>query len=108
MTLAIEFPIDDHAKLAAMSEDYAMHFRCKAWLGQVGTVDGVHFKMKRPPPLVPDGKRDWVDQNNEYALLCMAVCNYHRRVTFYDISQASTTHDSLAWHMTELASKLAV
>ena len=33
---------------------------------------------------------------NEFAILCMAACDYNRRFLSYDMSMAATTHDSLA------------
>ena len=37
-----------------------------------------------------------------YAILCMAVCDVDRRILFYSCEQAPTTHDSLAWALSDL------
>ena len=38
----------------------------------------------------------------EFALLAIAICDYHRRFTWAEISHASCTHNSTAWSATEL------
>ena len=53
-----------------------------------------------------DAGRYHVSRKDEYALLCMAVCDAARRFTYYDISQVPTTHDSLAWSMSELGQRV--
>ena len=40
--------------------------------------------------------RYYVPRKAEYCLLCMAMCDVERRFLDFDISQAPTTHDSLA------------
>lgn len=55
---------------------------------------------------VDDAQRYFVSRKDEYALLCMALCDADRRFTWYDISCAPTTHDSLAWEATELGQRV--
>ena len=46
------------------------------WRGQVAAVDGVHFPMVAPSSnVVPDPMRYHVARKDEYALLCMALCD---------------------------------
>ena len=71
-------------------------------------MDGMHFGMRAPSKKdVRDPMRYYVARKDEYALLCMAVCDARRRITFYDISQAPTTHDSLAWACSSLGLDVA-
>lgn len=37
----------------------------------------------------------------------MALCDSHRRFTWFDMSCTSTTHDSLAWISTDLGQRIS-
>ena len=66
-------------------------------------IDGVHFAITSPSELdVPNPMRYHVARKGEFALLCMAGCDAARRFLSFDISQAPTTHDSLAWSGSEI------
>lgn len=66
-------------------------------------IDGVHFAITSPSELdVPNPMRYHVARKGEFALLCMAGCDAARRFLYFDISQAPTTHDSLAWSGSEI------
>ena len=53
-----------------------------------GGVDGVHFPMLAPTKDdVNDPLKYYVQRKHCYALLAIAVCDYYRRFTFWDISQ---------------------
>ena len=107
MELVIEFPIEDRSKLDILEKEFRARSRNQVWAGQVGAIDGVHFKMVKPPPHVPDGARYFVKRKDEFALLCIAICDADRRYLYYDISQCSTTHDSLAWSASGLGVQFA-
>ena len=93
----INLPLDDVHALAAIEADFAAGTRGGFWRGQVGAIDGVHFKMKAPSAQdVPDPIRYHVARKDCYALLCVAVCDYKRRFTDVDFSHAPCTHDSTA------------
>ena len=95
--LEVEFPIDDPQKLSKLEAEFRAASHGQIWKGQVGALDGVHFPMKAPSANdVPDPLRYHVARKDKYALLCMAMCDARRRITWYDISQVPTTHDSLA------------
>ena len=97
-----DFPLGDTEKLDILEGEFAAQSRCP-WRGQVGAVDGVLFKMLRPSARdVDDPKRYHVSRKDMYALLCIAVCDARRRILYYDISCAPTTHDSLAWGASSL------
>ena len=105
--IKIEFPIDDPEKLAVLEAGFRRNSIGGIWAGQVGALDGVHFAMIAPGnDDVNDPMRYHVARKDEYALLGMALCDYERRFTFYDISQVPTTHDSLAWTMTSLGQRI--
>jgi hypothetical protein len=104
----MHFPIDDIGKLQELERDFRAGTRGDFWRGQVGAIDGVHFRMKCPSKrAVKDPMRYYVQRKQEYALLAMAICDYHRRFTWVDISHASCTHDSTAWAATELGQRVA-
>ena len=101
--LPVSFPTTDVAKLKVLEAEFRAASRQGVWSGQVGALDGVHFPMQAPTEAdVDDPAKYYVTRKGEYALLCMAVCDYARRFTFFDISQTPTTHDSLAWAASEL------
>ena len=101
------FPLHDSAKLDRLEREFRAASRGGIWTGQVGAVDGVHFPMRAPTKKdVSKPMRYYVQRKGEYALLCMAVCDAARRLTFFDISQEPTTHDSLAWLASDLGKKL--
>ena len=99
----INFPIHDVEALKVLEADFRAGTRGGFWEGQVGAIDGLHTKMQRPTLAeVRDPMRYYVARKQEFALLAIAICDYHRRFTWVDISHASQTHDSTAWEATEL------
>ena len=103
----IKFPIDDLEALQSLEADFRAGTRGNFWKGQVGAIDFVHFRMRCPASNeVEDPMRYYVARKQEYALLAIAICDYHRRFTFVDISHASCTHDSTAWEATELGQRI--
>ena len=103
----IIFPIDDIQALGELERDFRAGTRGGFWQGQVGAIDGVHFKMKCPTAQVKDPMRYYIARKQEFALLAIAICDYHRRFTYVDISHASQTHDSTAWAATDLGVRVA-
>ena len=105
--LAIEFPIDDVSKLRQLEAGFRAQSRGGIWAGQVACIDGVHFAIRCPSNTDVDNALKYhVARKDEYALLCIAMCDAKRRINFYDISQVPTTHDSLAWDMTSLGKRV--
>ena len=51
---------------------------------------------------VKDPQRYHISRKDMYALLGVAICDYHRRFTWFDITHASCTHDSTAFSATAL------
>ena len=103
----MKFPIDDVQGLLKLESDFRAATRGGFWEGQVGAIDGVHFKMRCPTSKeVPDPIRYYVQRKQEYALLALAICDIHRRFTWADISHASCTHDATAWEATELGQRI--
>ena len=103
----INFPIDDVQGLKELEADFRAGTRGGFWQGQVGAIDGVHFRMQCPSAKeVKDTMRYYVARKQEYALLALAICDYHRRFTWVDISHASCTHDCTAWLATELGQRI--
>ena len=101
--IPVLFPLDDEDKLKLLEEEFAAHSRKQVWRGCVGCLDGVHIPMSAPTAKdVEDPLKYYVARKAEYALLCMAVCDYDRRFIFFDISQNPQTHDSLAWELSLL------
>lgn len=105
--LPMEFPIDDVEKLKVLEAGFRAKSRSQVWAGQVAAIDGVHFAMEKPPTKdCPNALRYFVARKDEYALLCIAACDAERRFLFYDISMASTTHDSLAFASSAIGRRL--
>jgi hypothetical protein len=100
--ISVEFPIDDLHKLNILEREFRAASKDQCWEGEVGAVDGVHFKSKNPGKAVSNPRRYFVSRKDESALLCIAVCDAKRRFTFFDISQVATTHDSTAWARSKL------
>ena len=104
----IHFPIDDADALAELELGFRAATRGDFWRGQVGAIDGVHFKMRAPTNEdVDNPMRYYVSRKETYALLAMAICDVNRRFLWADISHTSTTHDSTAWTATELGQAIA-
>jgi hypothetical protein len=105
--MRFEDAIDDPDALQALEMDFAMATRGGFWRGQVGAIDGVHIKMRRPSQTdVNDPNRYHVARKDIYALLLMAIADIHRRFTWADCSMAPQTHDSTAWTATELGQRV--
>ena len=105
--MEIDFPINDVEKLKVLEADFRAHSRGGIWEGQVAAIDGVHFAQLAPSKKdVEDPMKYYVARKDEYALLCMAMCDAHRRFLFYDISKCATTHDSLAWVGTSMGARV--
>ena len=103
----INFPIDDVDALKVLEADFRAATRAGFWKGQVGAIDGVHFKQRCPSEQeVADPMRYYVARKGEFALLAIAICDYHRRFTWVDISHASCTHDATAFEATDLGQRI--
>ena len=98
---------DDPVKLGVMEAQFRSKSRAPSWVGQVGAVDGCHFKTKNPGVKVPNPRDYFVARKAEYALLATAVCDNDRRFTYWDISCTPTTHDSTAWAQCSLGIRVA-
>ena len=105
--LVIDFPINDPAKLAVLEAEFRARSRSKSWTGQVGAVDGVHFRMRNPGKAVDDALAYYVHRKSEYALLATAVCDARCRFLFWSFDCKRTVHDSVAWSQCELGMKVA-
>lgn len=106
----IEFPIGDVGKLQQIELDFALaHMRrygSMSWRGEVGAIDGMDISQRNPGKAVRNPLRFHVDRKDGYELLCIAICDAHRRFTFYDMSHEARSHDSNAWAGTPLGVKI--
>lgn len=101
----LSMDLDDAEKLKTLKLEFRARSKKQVWAGQIGAVDGVHFKMNKPSDKdVPDAGKYYVSRKGMYALLCIATCDVHRRFLDMDISQLPTTHDSLAYLASDLGS----
>lgn len=101
-SITVQFPLDDLDKLRVLESEFRAKSRSKSWVGEVGAIDGCHFRMKNPGRAVPDPRAYFVDRKKEFALLGIAICDSARRFTYWDISCLPTTHDSVAWAQSDL------
>lgn len=100
--------LTDADALRKLELDFRARTRGDFWRGQVGAIDGVHFKMQRPSATdVPDPARYHVSRKDIYAMLAIAICDVERRFIWADCSMAPQTHDSTAWSGTELGQRVA-
>jgi hypothetical protein len=77
------------------------------WRGQVGAIDGVIFRTFAPTKAVSDPKRYKVVRKGCFGVLVMAIADADRRILWWSIETAATSHDSLAWRMTELGQRIS-
>jgi hypothetical protein len=105
--LPVVFPIDDPEKLALLEREFRGQSHVEDWAGEVGAVDGCHFGMFNPGKAVLNPARYHVSRKSCSAMLVTAVCDIHRRFTFWDFSVEPTTHDSQAWALSELGLLIA-
>ena len=106
--LVVDFPLHDVSKLRKLEAEFRAASRGGIWQGQVGAIDGVHFEMEAPTLKdVSNPMKYYVERKHGFFLLCIAVCDAQRRFLFFDISQVPTTHDSLAWGVTDLGVRIA-
>ena len=47
-----------------------------------------------------------VQRKGNFELLCIAICDAHRRFLYYDTSHEARSHDSLAWKGSALGAKI--
>ena len=106
----IKFPLDDADALREIEREFAeahrRRYKSASWRGQVGALDGVDFWQKNPDKAVKNPRRFYVERKGHFCLLCLAVCDALRRFTYFDVSFAAGSHDSLAWAGTNLGQKL--
>jgi hypothetical protein len=105
--LPMEFPIDDVDKLRKLEAEWRSRAKCPDWVGQVSSLDGVHFPIRAPSASdVKDPTRYHVGRKDKYAVLAMALCDADRRFLWFNMSQTPNTHDSLAWTLTDLGMRI--
>lgn len=101
------FPWGDRTKL----EELEKGFRAlspggsQCWLGQVGAVDGMDISQGCPP--TDDAGRYYVSRKGGYMLLLLAIADADRRILWWDVSRAPTTHDKTAFMLTRLGAMLS-
>ena len=92
--LHVHFPLDEPEKLARLEAEFRAASLGGIWEGQVGAVDGVHFGMQAPSNLdVDDVGRYHVSRKDEYALLCLAVCDAARSTRRPRLSSVLAFHE---------------
>lgn len=111
--LVITFPLNDETALKALSDGFrgrdkrTGELKAPGWFyGMVGAIDGVHFAMKNPGTQVQNPQAYYVFRKDDYALLCIAICDANMKFIFADFRQSPTTHDSLAFRQTELGAQI--
>jgi hypothetical protein len=108
--LAISFPIDDPEQLSRMEMEFAKahqrRYGSASWRGEVGAIDGIDIKQRNPGKAVQNPARYYVARKGGHQLLCIAICDAHRRFTYYDMSHTATSHDSLAWAGSKLGARI--
>ena len=72
------------AQLRQLEAEFRAQSRGGIWAGQVACIDGVHFAIRCPSNTDVDNALKYhVARKDEYALLCMAMCDADRRITVY-------------------------
>ena len=107
--LEIKFPTDVEDLNKIEVEFAAAHKRrygSYSWRGQVGAIDGMDIAQRNPGKAVANPNRFYVERKAGHVILCIAICDAHRRFIYYDISHEAATHDSLAWAGSTLGLKI--
>ena len=92
----------DEGKLSTLEATFRAHTRKQEFVGIVGALDGTIIKMNNPGLSVANPQAYRVETKSCYGLKVMAICDYDRRFTWFDISSVSRTHDSKAFKATPL------
>ena len=107
--LDISFP-EDPAILREIELEFAMphnrRYGSMSWRGQVGAIDGVDIPQRNPGKAVPNPTRYHVQRKGGHQILCIAICDAHRRFTHYSMDHEPNSHDSLAWAGSKLGAKI--
>jgi hypothetical protein len=105
--IEVDDPWEDPVKLCVLEAEFRARSRTPAWIGQVGAVDGCHFKTMNPGKAVPDARAYYVARKKTFAMLATAVCDADRRFIFWALECTPTTHDSTAFNQSSLGRLIA-
>ena len=106
---AITFPTDV-ADLREIELEFAKQHERRygsfSWRRNVGAIDGIDISQRNPGKAVNNPMRYHVQRKGGFELLCIAICDAHRRFLYYDTSHEARSHDSLAWKGSALGAKI--
>jgi hypothetical protein len=92
----------DEEKLIDISNDFA-EFSCGVFNGIIGAPDGIAIRINCPSAAdgVPDPGNYWT-RKQFYALNVQAICDSKKQFLWVSTGHQGTTHDSLAFDVTNL------
>ena len=66
----------------------------------VGAIDGLAIKIHKPPK--KDGPTDYSNRKGFHAIVCQGLCDANKRFLFFSSNATGSTHDSVAFSMSQL------
>ena len=100
--LNLRFPINDLSWLATKARGFQARFDNPLY-GCVGALDGLAVRIVRPS--VPNSQA-YFNRKGFFAIVLQAMCDADYRFTYASCRAAGSTHDSLAFSMSDLANSL--
>eukprot|EP00873_Tetraselmis_striata_P033163 jgi/Tetstr1/453427/TSEL_040409.t1 len=74
--------------------------------GCIGALDGMAVHIGQPNAKKVKNVKHYRNRKKFFSINLQAVADAHRRIIYYDLSTAGSTHDSLAWKMSPLGRAL--
>ena len=101
----ITFPWGDVAELEKMSQEF-FHLNNESLENCVLAVDGIAIKIAKPTQLDTPNPSHYYSRKGFFALNVQAGVDAHLRIRFLSVATVGSTHDSLAFALSEFATKL--
>jgi hypothetical protein len=89
-----------------MEQRNAATSKNQCWRGQLAALDGCLIRQQSPGLAVDNPKNYYCKRKSMFSLLLMAMADSDRRIIWFDISMAPTSHDSLAFKALPFAVKV--
>ena len=96
---AFSFP-SNHRKLIDIENSFRSKNRI--FKGCFGDIDNIHVPMTCTEKWMHNYDRYFVQRKNKFALLFLDSCDSNRKVTYFDCSKFSRSHDSVAFSITKV------
>ena len=101
----ITFPWGDVAELEKMSQEF-FHLNNESLEHCVLAVDGIAIKIAKPTQLDTPNPSHYYSRKGFFAVNVQAGFDAHLRFRYLSVATVGSTHDSLAFALSEFATKL--